>query len=250
MLSILSSPPTVRAELVFPKKALLSLQVRLCGGTRKVERTVETIARFDVECGLRKYGTGTFLSLAYMYFRYNARSWQWFPCGLVASWVIYLCQHTSEPHIVVDNHSTIKGATCAWAVSANGEADEVPPRVVGLRPLQPRKAASSDPDQYLPRTNRREGIPSARSRSAHETGGRPSAHTTSAQTLGKGDDAETTRLCDELSRWSSALEGAERHLGGKSGLARMRSAAGDGGDHARLGTKVAATRGVLEEVSR
>lgn len=33
--------------------------------------------------------------------------------------------------------------------------------------------------------------------------------------LEEGDGAETARLCDELLRWSSALEGAEKKMGGK-----------------------------------
>ncbi|CAM9128296.1 unnamed protein product, partial [Hapterophycus canaliculatus] len=106
-----------------------------------------------------------------------------------------------------------------------------------------RRATSSIPDHYVPPNHRCKGIPSARST-------RASAPPSSLRVLQKGDDAETARLCDELSRWSSALEGAERHLGAKGVLAGMRSPTGGNGDHARHGTRAVPTGGVLEEDSK
>lgn len=55
---------------------------------------------------------------------------------------------------------------------------------------------------------------------------------------------ETARLCDELLRWSSALEGAERELGGKSSLAWVESRTGGNGAHTPRQAD-----GVIEEVS-
>lgn len=48
----------------------------------------------------------------------------------------------------------------------------------------------------------------------HPRGGRRS-QPDAGGALEEGDGAETARLCDELLRWSSALEGADNKLGGK-----------------------------------
>ncbi|CAM9264054.1 unnamed protein product [Scytosiphon promiscuus] len=111
------------------------------------------------------------------------------------------------------------------------------------------KTTSSTSDPCSPPNDRLEGISSANNRSACVAGTRPSVPPSYARVLEKGDGGETARLCDELSRWSSALEGAERHLGGRGGSARMGIPTGGSGDHAQHGTEAVPTGGVLEEGS-
>lgn len=50
----------------------------------------------------------------------------------------------------------------------------------------------------------------------------------SAGLFGKEDRAETARLCDELLRWSSALEGAEKQVGSKNGIGVGKQSCGVG----------------------
>lgn len=61
----------------------------------------------------------------------------------------------------------------------------------------------------------------------HPRGDRPSAPAP-AHAFGVGDGVETARLCDELLRWSSALQGAERQLEGKGTVSGGRRTGGDG----------------------
>lgn len=129
--------------------------------------------------------------------------------------------------------------------AAEEKADEVTRRAVDRQPLEPRKGASQNFHQHGPPRGREGGAgPSTRSESARRARGRSSASPDSGRPVGEDDGVETARLCDELLRWSSALEGAERQLGGKGGPARMRSRTG--GNGARTPRQA---DGAIEEVS-
>lgn len=60
---------------------------------------------------------------------------------------------------------------------------------------------------------------------------------------------ETARLCSELLRWSSALEGAEKQLGGKGGPAGMEVRTGGDIARARYVARAAPADDAKEEVS-
>lgn len=135
---------------------------------------------------------------------------------------------------------TDEAGASAWGFAAEGgeqEAREVPSRTVDRQPLQPRNGTPPNPDLQF-RAGAREATrvgsltrnsatrstryPQRRSSTTPPASGRP---------RGGDDRAETTRLCDELLRWSSALEGAERELGRKGGSAGV--GGGPGGSDAR-----------------
>ena len=150
--------------------------------------------------------------------------------------------------------------SCSFVIIAIHEAgvstDEVLRRVARRQPLQPHKGTSPNPDRYAPqlsggRTAR--SAPSTRSRKGRmdsRTGESPSAPAASARPSGEDDGAETARLCDELLRWSSALEGAERQLGVKDGPGGFgRRGAGGNGASTRRAAKVP-DDDVIEEVSQ
>ncbi|CAM9126962.1 unnamed protein product [Ectocarpus fasciculatus] len=117
--------------------------------------------------------------------------------------------------------TTATGTSSAWGFGTQGETDEAPRRVIDYQPKRTRKRTSPNPEACH---SARVGIGVGNS---HRTGGRPSA----PAEFGEDDGVETARLCSELLRWSSALEGAERQLGGKGGPAGMESRTG--GDIAR-----------------
>eukprot|EP00903_Cladosiphon_okamuranus_P015272 g14113.t1 len=133
--------------------------------------------------------------------------------------------------------------TSAWGISAEGkgkrrEARETPSRVATRQPLQPRNGTSPNPDRHF-QSGGREAVGAAPStinraiRSTRHTPGDPSVRpSASGRPFEEDDRVETARLCDELVRWSSALEGAERQLGGKAGSAGL-GYGGPGGNGAR-----------------
>lgn len=79
---------------------------------------------------------------------------------------------------------------------------------------------------------------------------RESEHGSGANSLRgvEGNRAETTRLCDELQRWSSALEGAERALEEKGAAALGRRTGGnDKRSRGPMG-RVASSEGMIAKV--
>lgn len=140
---------------------------------------------------------------------------------------------------------TNAAGTSPLGFSAEADANEVPCRVVDRQSVDPQKGTSPNPHQCVPPRGREGGAgPSTRSEGTRRTRGRPSASPDSGRPFGEDDGAETARLCDELLKWSSALEGAERQLGGKGGPAWMGSRTGGAG--ARTPRQA---DGVIEEVS-
>ena len=65
--------------------------------------------------------------------------------------------------------------------------------------------------------------------------------------LEEGKGAETARLCDELLRWSSALEGAETRMGGKGAAGVVRRCTGGKSHREEAAARVRAAD-VVDEV--
>lgn len=140
---------------------------------------------------------------------------------------------------------TNAAGTFSLGFGAEGDANDVPRRVVERHSLDPPKGTSPNPHQYVSPRGREGGAgPSTRSEGERRTRGRASASPDSRRPFGEDDGAETARLCDELLRWSSALEGAERQLGGKGSPAWMGSRTGGNGARTPRQADV-----IIEEVS-
>ncbi|CAM9136348.1 unnamed protein product [Ectocarpus sp. 13 AM-2016] len=133
--------------------------------------------------------------------------------------------------------TTTTGTSFAWGFGTQGETDEAPRRVVDYQPRRTRKRTSPNPEA---RQSARVGIGNG---NTHRTGGRPSA----PAAFGEDDGVETARLCSELLRWSSALEGAEKQLGGNGGSAGMESRTGGDIAHARHVARAAPAEDAKEE---
>lgn len=79
---------------------------------------------------------------------------------------------------------------------------------------------------------------------------RQSEHGSGANSLRgvEGNRAEATRLCDELQRWSSALEGAERVLEKKGDVALGRRTGGNNNRSRGSMGKVTSSKGMIAKV--
>ncbi|CBJ30654.1 expressed unknown protein [Ectocarpus siliculosus] len=135
--------------------------------------------------------------------------------------------------------TTATGTSSAWGFGTQGETDEASRRAVDCQSRRTRKRTSPNPEV---RQSARVGIGNG---NTHRTGGRPSAPVA----FGEDDGVETARLRSELLRWSSALEGAEKQLGGNGGPAGMESWTGGGIARARHVAKAAPAEDAKEEGS-
>lgn len=107
---------------------------------------------------------------------------------------------------------------------------------------RPRAETPQNSERHLP-PGRREGGREAEAPTGggtrHPRGGRESEPAPGGA-LEEGDGAETARLCDELLRWSSAVEGAGRKMGGKGAAGVVGLRTGGKSRHEEVAARVRA----------